>query len=83
MIANGPAPVVEELLFFEAQGEIGNSQVCGRIEFDPVGLLGTLHLLDAAGHDKDSDFGKLKPFAALMIGPFHDVIAADPDIGKQ
>jgi hypothetical protein len=40
----GPAPVVEELPFFEAQGEIGISQVRGRIEFDPVGLLGTLHL---------------------------------------
>jgi hypothetical protein len=40
----GPASVVEELPFFEAQGEIGISQVRGRLEFDPVGLLGTLHL---------------------------------------
>jgi hypothetical protein len=46
-------------------------------------VLGTLNLLDAAGHYKESDFGRIEPFAALMIGPFLDAIAADPDIGKQ
>jgi hypothetical protein len=41
-------------------------------------VLGTLNLLDAAGHYKESDIGKIEPFAALLIGPFIDAIAADP-----
>lgn len=45
-------------------------------------LLGTMNLLDAAGHYTESDVAKVEPFAALMIGPFLDAIAADPDIGK-
>ena len=44
-------------------------------------LLGTMNLLDAAGHYKESDVAKCEPYAALMIGPFLDAIAADPDIG--
>ena len=46
-------------------------------------VLGTLNLLDAAGHYKESDLSKIEPFAALMIGPFLDAIAADPDIGER
>jgi hypothetical protein len=45
-------------------------------------VLGTMNLLDAAGHYKASDPAKIEPFAALLIGPFLDAIAADPDIGK-
>jgi hypothetical protein len=45
-------------------------------------LLGTISLLDAASHYKESDVAKVEPFAALLIGPFLDAIAADPDIGK-
>lgn len=41
-------------------------------------LLGTMNLLDAAGHYKESDVAKCEPFAALLIGPFLDAIAADP-----
>jgi hypothetical protein len=41
-------------------------------------VLGTLNLLDAAGHYKEGDIGKIEPFAALLIGPFLDAIAADP-----
>ena len=41
-------------------------------------LLGTLNLLDAAGHYKESDVARIEPFAALLIGPFLDAIAADP-----
>jgi hypothetical protein len=41
-------------------------------------VLGTLNLLDAAGHYKESDIDKIEPFAALLIGPFLDAIAADP-----
>jgi hypothetical protein len=41
-------------------------------------VLGTMNLLDAAGHYKESDPAKIEPFAALMIGPFLDAIAADP-----
>jgi len=44
-------------------------------------LLGTISLLDAAGHYQESDVAKVEPFAALLIGPFLDAIAADPDIG--
>jgi len=43
-------------------------------------LLGTMNLLDAAGHYKESDVAKCEPYAALLIGPFLDAIAADPDI---
>ncbi len=41
-------------------------------------LLGTMNLLDKAGHYADSDPTKCEAFAALMIGPFLDAIAADP-----
>jgi hypothetical protein len=43
-------------------------------------VLGTMNLLDAAGHYKASDPEKVLPYAALMVGPFLDAIAADPDI---
>ena len=46
-------------------------------------LLGTMNLLDAAGHYKESDPARCEPFAALLVGPFLDAIAADPDIGKR
>ena len=46
-------------------------------------VLGTMNLLDAKGHYKESDPAKIEPFAALMIGPFLDAIAADPDIAKK
>ena len=45
-------------------------------------VLGTLNLLDAAGHYKESDIAKIEPFAALLIGPFLDAIAADPDMQR-
>ncbi|HZQ00312.1 MAG TPA: GAF domain-containing protein [Reyranella sp.] len=48
---------------------------CGR-------LLGTMNLLDKAGHYKESDVAKCEPFAYLLVGPFLDAIAADPDIGR-
>jgi len=41
-------------------------------------LLGTMNLLDAAGHYKESDPVRCEPFAALLVGPFLDAIAADP-----
>jgi len=41
-------------------------------------LLGTMNLLDAAGHYKETDPGKCEPFAALLVGPFLEAIAADP-----
>lgn len=41
-------------------------------------VLGTLNLLDAAGHYEESDVARIEPFAALLIGPFLDAIAADP-----
>ena len=41
-------------------------------------LLGTMNLLDAEGHYKESDPLKCEPFAALLVGPFLDAIAADP-----
>jgi hypothetical protein len=41
-------------------------------------VLGTMNLLDVAGHYKESDLAKIEPFAALMIGPFLEAIAADP-----
>ena len=40
-------------------------------------LLGTMNLLDAAGHYKETDPAKCEPFAALLVGPFLDAIAAD------
>jgi hypothetical protein len=46
-------------------------------------LLGTMNLLDTAGHFGESDVAKCEPFAALLIGPFLDAIAADPDIGER
>ena len=46
-------------------------------------VLGTMNLLDAAGHYKESDPAKIEPFAALLIGPFLDAIAADPDDRQQ
>ena len=41
-------------------------------------VLGTMNLLDAAGHYTESDPAKIEPFAALLIGPFLDAIATDP-----
>jgi hypothetical protein len=41
-------------------------------------LLGTMNLLDAAGHYRDSDPKNCEAFAALLVGPFLDAIAADP-----
>ena len=41
-------------------------------------VLGTMNLLDAAGHYKADDPEKVLPYAALMVGPFLDAIAADP-----
>ena len=41
-------------------------------------LLGTMNLLDAAGHYTETDPLKCEPFAALLVGPFLDAIAADP-----
>ena len=46
-------------------------------------VLGTMNLLAAAGHYKESDPAQIEPFAVLMIGPFLDAIAADPDIAKK
>jgi hypothetical protein len=46
-------------------------------------VLGTMNLLDAKGHYKESDPASIEPFAALMIGPFLDAIAADPDIARK
>src|SRR5476649_304534 len=44
-------------------------------------LLGTMNLLDAAGHYKETDPVRCEAFAALLVGPFLDAIAADPDVG--
>jgi hypothetical protein len=41
-------------------------------------LLGTMNLLDAAGHYKETDPARCEAFAALLVGPFLDAIAADP-----
>ena len=46
-------------------------------------VLGTMNLLDAANHYKANDPEKVVPFAALMVGPFLDAIAADPDIQRK
>ena len=46
-------------------------------------VLGTMNLLAAAGHYKESDAALIEPYAALLIGPFLDAIAADPDIGRK
>jgi len=43
-------------------------------------LVGTMNLLDAAGHYKATDSVRCEPFAALLVGPFLDAIAADTDI---
>lgn len=42
-------------------------------------LLGTMNLLDAKGHYKETDPDKCALFAALLVGPFLDAIAADPE----
>ena len=41
-------------------------------------MLGTMNLLDEKGHYAETDVAKVEPFAALLIGPFLDAIAADP-----
>lgn len=41
-------------------------------------VLGTMNLLDAAGHYTEADPARLEPFAALLVGPFLEAIAADP-----
>ena len=46
-------------------------------------LLGTMSLLDAANHYREEDVARIEPYAALLIGPFLDAIAADPDIEGQ
>jgi len=45
-------------------------------------LLGTMNLLDAAGRYKETHPKLCEAFAALLVGPFLDAIAADPDIGS-
>lgn len=42
-------------------------------------VLGTMNLLAPAGHYKEQDAAAIDPFAALLIGPFLDAIAADPE----
>ena len=42
-------------------------------------VLGTMNLLAPAGHYKEADAAVLDPYAALLIGPFLDAIAADPE----
>lgn len=39
-----------------------------------------MNLLDAANHYKEVDAAAIEPYAALLIGPSLDAIAADPDI---
>ena len=51
------------------------------IDVDKVSAI--MNLLDGKGHYKESDPAKIEPFTALMIGPFLDAIAADPDIAKK
>jgi hypothetical protein len=41
-------------------------------------VLGTMNLLDAAGHYKEADTAAIEPYTALLIGPFLDAISADP-----
>lgn len=41
-------------------------------------LLGTMNLLDAKGHYKETDPDRCAAFAALLVGPLLDAIAADP-----
>ena len=43
-------------------------------------VLGTMNLLHAANHYKEADVAAIDPYASLLIGPFLDAIAADPDI---
>jgi hypothetical protein len=43
-------------------------------------VLGTMNLLDTANHYKEADAAAIESYAALLIGPFLDAIAADPDI---
>jgi hypothetical protein len=42
-------------------------------------VLGTMNLLAPAGHYKEQDAAAIDPFAALLIGPFLNAIAADPE----
>ena len=39
-----------------------------------------MNLLATANHYKEADAAPIEPYAALLIGPFLDAIAADPDI---
>ena len=41
-------------------------------------VLGTMNLLDVAGHYTEADPARIEPFAALLVGPFLEAIAADP-----
>jgi len=41
-------------------------------------VLGTMNLLDEAGHYRESHAAEIEPFAALLIGPFLEAIAGDP-----
>ena len=43
-------------------------------------VLGTMNLLAEANHYKEADAATIETYAALLIGPFLDAIAADPDI---
>lgn len=42
-------------------------------------VLGTVNLLDAAGHYRDEHSAAAAPYAALVIGPFLEAIARDRD----
>jgi hypothetical protein len=42
-------------------------------------VLGTMNLLAGRRHYGETDIPRLDPFAALLIGPFLQAIAADPD----
>ncbi len=41
-------------------------------------LLGTMNLLDVKGRYEETDPDRCAPFAALLVGPWLDAIAADP-----
>jgi hypothetical protein len=42
-------------------------------------VLGTMNLLAGAHHYSETDVPLLEPFAALLVAPFLQAIAADPD----
>ena len=42
-------------------------------------VLGTINLLAGAHHYSETDLPLLEPFAALLVAPFLQAIAADPD----